>query len=596
VKKLFSLALVLVLFATMAALVGCNGLWGFDDDDDVVGPIGTKFSLSGVVEIPGDGIDSNGDGNDNTNLRAVKVSDGLKAEVWKKVAGKADEKVHTGDVSSEGKYTLEFYNSPAYYFIRVIKGSEVNVANPAFKMLVVLGSLAEATANKTGVTVNASSTAVAVLMEKADADTTVDPVKFEAERKADVDLLAAELNTALEAAAKDSTKEFVIDTVVSATQFPVAEVKLNKSTANMSVGTNETLTAVASPTYAYKTKEEWISSDETIATVAGGVVTPKLPGTVEITYKFYGVDSLKAEKIVSDKCVVTVVQPVTGVKLDQEALNLFKGNEVVLSVTVEPANASNKQVSWSSSNNAVVEVTADASDASKAKVTAKDVGEATITVKTADGNKTALCLVKVAAVPINISSIVLNPTSLALSIGGTTGTLNVVYDPSDANTQKTVEWKSDNESVATVVGGVVSPKSVGVAKVTVTVTDNDGKVFTATADVTVQKQLSKTVTLKKEVTGLALKTMVIKIQTATAGFNTTTSLVDANGKAWTLEKSENLSSDFNCLTLQAVGVTNIDFLTTWKPFTTIEFSDLIPADAVITIYDINDQVDVTTNL
>jgi len=320
-----------------------------------------------------------------------------------------------------------------------------------------------------------------------------------------------------------------------------------------------------------------------------GVVTPKLPGTVDITYKFYGVDSLKAEKIVSDKCTVTVTQPVTSVEISQASLNLFVGNEATLTATVKPDNASNKTVSWTSSNANVASVV-------DGKILAKAVGQAIITVTTQDGNKSVTCTVNVAAAPVNISSIVLNPTSLNLSIGDNPGTLNVVYSPSNANTQKTVEWKSDNDSIATVVGGVVSPKSVGTAKITVTVTDKDGKVFSASADVTVQKQLSKTVTLKKEVTGQAFKTMVIKIQTATAGFNTTTSLVDETGTAWNFAKSENLSSDFNCLTLQVVGGTTADFLKIWKPFTTLEFNDLIPADAVITIYDMNDQVDVTTNL
>lgn len=594
-KKLFSVLFLMALVTSVISLVGCNGLWGFDDDDDVVGPIGTKFSLSGVVEIPGDGIDSNGDGNDNTNLRAVKVSDGLKAEVWKKVAGKADEKVHTGDVSSEGKYTLEFYNSPAYYFIRVIKGSEANVANPAFKMLVVIGSLTEATANKTSVTVNASSTAVAVLMEKAGADTTVDPVKFEAERKADVDLLAAELNTALEAAAKDSTKEFVIDTVVSATQFPVAEAKLNKATANMSVGTNETLTAVASPTYAYKAKEEWISSDETIATVAGGVVTPKLPGTVEITYKFYGVDSLKAEKIVSDKCVVTVTQPVTLVEISQFSLNLFVGNEATLTATVKPENASNKTVSWTSSNANVAAVV-------DGKVTAKAVGDAVITVTTQDGNKTATCQVKVAAAPINVSAVALDPVSIVV---GNSSALAIKYTPTDANTQKSFAWTSSDKTVATVdQNGKVSALKAGKTTITVTVTtDNtaDPKTFTATCEVTVTAAplpAKTSVNLDAQVSHdtdttlqITLSEMWIKISgVSTSDFTTTVTLQDTKSNTIVLSKDADLTSQQGVLTLIAKTVNGNpldaesgDFFKKYKGFQALAFSTALPGEATVTV-------------
>ena len=80
--------------------------------------------------------------------------------------------------------------------------------------------------------------------------------------------------------------------------------------------------------------------------------------------------------------------PVTGVKLNTETLELFTGNTATLTATVEPDNATNKNVTWSSNN-------ADVATVDNGVVTAVGTGEATITVTTADGGKTATCTVTV---------------------------------------------------------------------------------------------------------------------------------------------------------------------------------------------------------
>ena len=81
--------------------------------------------------------------------------------------------------------------------------------------------------------------------------------------------------------------------------------------------------------------------------------------------------------------------PVTGVSLDQNALTLTEGDTVQLTATVEPANATNKGVTWSSNNEAVATVDANG------KVTAVSAGTATITVTTEDGGFTDTCEVTV---------------------------------------------------------------------------------------------------------------------------------------------------------------------------------------------------------
>ena len=83
--------------------------------------------------------------------------------------------------------------------------------------------------------------------------------------------------------------------------------------------------------------------------------------------------------------------PVTGVTLDNSKMNLFVGDSGQLTATVEPSNATNKNVTWSSDNSAVATVD------TNGEVTAVGAGKATITVATADGNKTAACELTVTA-------------------------------------------------------------------------------------------------------------------------------------------------------------------------------------------------------
>ena len=80
--------------------------------------------------------------------------------------------------------------------------------------------------------------------------------------------------------------------------------------------------------------------------------------------------------------------PVTGITLNNTELMLAPGDTITLIATVEPADATNKTVTWTSSNYAVTTVN------DNGLITALVEGEATIAVTTEDGKKTATCLVK----------------------------------------------------------------------------------------------------------------------------------------------------------------------------------------------------------
>lgn len=146
------------------------------------------------------------------------------------------------------------------------------------------------------------------------------------------------------------------------------------------------------------------------------------------------------------------------------------GNTQTLTATVAPYNATDKTVTWSSSNTAIASV-------ANGVVTANGAGSAIITVTTVDGGKTASCNVNVI---INVTGVALDKSNLTLG-AGSSQTLTATITPIDA-TDKSVTWSSSNTTVATVSNGVVTGNAAGSAVITVTTTDG-GK--TASCNVTV---------------------------------------------------------------------------------------------------------------
>lgn len=156
--------------------------------------------------------------------------------------------------------------------------------------------------------------------------------------------------------------------------------------------------------------------------------------------------------------------PVTGVALDFYLLTLNPGQSYQLTETVLPSDASDKTVSWSSSDESVATVSA------SGFVTAAAEGTATITVTTNDGGYTATCSIDVVPQLIPVTGVDLSVSNLQLDAGQTYQLDATVY-PSDA-TNKDVVWSSSNSDVATVSNaGLVSAISQGMADITVTTED-----------------------------------------------------------------------------------------------------------------------------
>jgi LPXTG-motif cell wall-anchored protein len=175
--------------------------------------------------------------------------------------------------------------------------------------------------------------------------------------------------------------------------------------------------------------------------------------------------------------ITPVIVPVKGITLSDTDLKLTRDQEVPLDFAISPTNATNKNVTWSSSDPSVATVDP------TGKVKAVGIGNAVVTATTEDGRKTATCSITVANQVIPVTSVSLNKTENTLSVGDTE-TLIATVNPNNA-TNKNVTWTSGNASVATVdpTGKV---KAVGIGNAVITATSEDGK-KTATYNVTVKK-------------------------------------------------------------------------------------------------------------
>ena len=270
---------------------------------------------------------------------------------------------------------------------------------------------------------------------------------------------------------KDGKYKAEAEVTVSADVVNVKSVSLDKTSLDLKVNETGTLKATVKPSDATNKGVTWSSSNSNVASVDNnGKVTAKAAGTATIT-----VTTKDGNYKATCKVTVTSIK-VTGVALNKTSLELNVGSGETLTATVKPSDATNKGVTWSSSDSDVVSVD------NNGKVTAKKAGTATITVTTKDGNYKAECTVTVTNV--NVTGVSLNKTSMSLYIDEE-DTLTAIVEPSNA-TNKDVTWSSSDSSVASVdENGKVTAKKAGTATITVTTADGSK---TATCTVIVSER------------------------------------------------------------------------------------------------------------
>ena len=299
--------------------------------------------------------------------------------------------------------------------------------------------------------------------------------------------------------------------------IPVSQITLNKAETSISVGNSETLTATVAPENATNKALTWASSDEDVATVApDGTVTAVKAGAATITataadgsgksavckvtvtgdttppahehrYGDWSKDGTNhwhectdaacpnQSESIKDKeahvydddadttcnvcgyvrTVTPEIVPVSQITLNKAETSISVGNSETLTATVAPENATNKALTWASSDEDVATVAPDGT------VTAVKAGAATITATAADGSgKSATCTVTVIGGT--------TPSQPGGSTGGSSGGSSSDRDSHDSNPVIKTETKNNAD------GSTTKTETRRDGSVTQTTTGKDG--------------------------------------------------------------------------------------------------------------------------
>lgn len=214
---------------------------------------------------------------------------------------------------------------------------------------------------------------------------------------------------------------------------PVTGISLPESEVTLEVGDELILSPIYSPADATpKVMPYNTSNNNVLANQGRGVLKAVAPGTAIATV-------YSPDRKYSASCRVTVVAakvPVADVEISKSSLSLETGTTAKLNASVYPSDATNKKLTWLSSNNSIVTVSGNG------EITAKAVGTATITVKTDDGGYEAKCAVNVtpATPKINIKN---NPQTRAINYGDV---LHIKAETKNIPDGAKIQWRVSNEA------------------------------------------------------------------------------------------------------------------------------------------------------
>jgi uncharacterized protein YjdB len=255
---------------------------------------------------------------------------------------------------------------------------------------------------------------------------------------------------------------FTASCTVYVTRIPVTAITLDKTNVSVDIGKAMILTATVTPENATNISVNWSSSNSNIASVdSNGIVIGKAAGEVTITAATVDGNKTATCKVIVN--AINIVVPVTGMSLDNTNVTLKTGNAIILEPKISPSNATNRQVTWTSSNISVATV-----DNQNGIITAKQSGTALITATSVDRGYKAYCTVTVTnsndsyipAVDIQLN------TNVIQMIKGQNESLTATISPANA-ANKSITWSTDDSSVVYVDSyGKVTALKQGIAIVT----------------------------------------------------------------------------------------------------------------------------------
>ena len=267
---------------------------------------------------------------------------------------------------------------------------------------------------------------------------------------------------------KNSFAKYFIDDVwgqfsnIKKIETLLSSIKLDNSSIELVKGSTTILSATVAPSDATIKDIVWESSNSNIVKIdQTGKVTALSPGTAIITATAIDGSEVSASCIVLVKAIEAQL-----LSISQSEANIVVNNTIDLYCTILPENASNKTVTWQTSNSNIASITQNGDNS--IKVTGVSPGVATIIATTNDGtNLTAMCKVIVTSGV----SILLSQTEAKLSINDIM-TLTYTITPSDIS----VEWSTSDSNIAYI--RINSDNSVTVVGVnngvaTITATAND---------------------------------------------------------------------------------------------------------------------------
>lgn len=252
----------------------------------------------------------------------------------------------------------------------------------------------------------------------------------------------------------------------------------------VTLGGQQTDISVSGYTVSWAIKDDK-NKDTSMAYLSGGKIYARGTPTNDPTVLLYAIATVKMNgNNYTVKVPLKIIMPVSGVKLNKTSEKIDLGKTLQLVATVEPYNATDKTVTWSTSSSKIASVS------SKGLVTGKKGGKATITVKTNDGGKKATCAIEVIVHPTNIA---FEFSELTMTVG-MSEKLVPVFTPADT-TDKRVTYSIPSASSQYI--GISQDGTLTAKKITPA--DSPATVTVKTVDGGLEADLSVTVKDKDKV-------------------------------------------------------------------------------------------------